>query len=63
MKLEKVKDPHTVGGVSYILILDINSTKEVVSHLEVELYKPRIISLVADSVRGWVWLSLVVMTN
>ena len=55
MKLEKVKDPHTVGGVSYILILDINSTKEVVSHLEVE-YKPRNISPSTDSDRGWVWL-------
>ena len=63
MKLEDVKVPHTLVGASYIPFLFINSTKEVVSHLEVELYKPRIISLVADSVRGWVWLSLVVMTN
>jgi hypothetical protein len=48
MKLEEVKVPHTLGGSSYILILYINSDKEVVSHLEVELYKPRIISLVTD---------------
>jgi hypothetical protein len=37
--------------------LHINSVKEVVSHLEVELYKPRrYISLTVDSDRGWVWL-------
>ncbi len=47
MKLEDVKSPHTLGGASYILILYINSVKEVVSHLEVELYKPRILSLVS----------------
>ena len=57
LKLEGVKDPHTLGGVSYILNLYINSVKEVVSHLEVELYKPRrYISLVTDSDRVWVWL-------
>jgi hypothetical protein len=58
LKLEEVKVPHTLGGSSYmlILILYINSTKEVVSHLEVELYKPRIISLTVDS-------CLVVITN
>ena len=57
LKLEEVKAPHTLGGASYILSLYINSAKEVVSHLEVELYKPRrYISLVADSARGWVWL-------
>jgi hypothetical protein len=41
MKLEDVNVPHTLGGVLYILSLYINSVKEVVSHLEVELYKPR----------------------
>ena len=57
MNLKEVKDPHTLGGSSYILNLYINSVKEVVSHLEVELYKPhRYISLTSDSVRGWVWL-------
>ena len=57
MKLEEVKVPHTLGGVSYILRLYINSVKEVVSHLEVELYKPRrYISLTVDSDRVWVWL-------
>ena len=56
MKLEEVKVPHTLGGASSILSLYINSVKEVVSHLEVELYKTRrYISLVSDSVRGWVW--------
>ena len=49
--------PHTLGGVSYILNLYINSPKEVVSHLEVELYKTRrYISLTTDSDRCWVWL-------
>jgi hypothetical protein len=38
LKLEKVKGPHTLGGASYILSLYINSVKEVVSHLDVELY-------------------------
>ena len=53
MKSEEVKAPHTLGGTSYILSLYINSVKEVVSHLEVELYKPRrYISLAADSARG-----------
>ena len=57
MKLEEVKTPHTLGGSSYILSLYINSVKEVVSHLEVELYKPRrYISLTVDSDRDWVWL-------
>ncbi len=57
MKLEEVKDPHTLGGSSSILSLYINSVKEVVRHLEVELYKPRkYISLAASSARGWVWL-------
>ena len=55
LNLEEVKDPHTLGGVSYILSVYINSAKEVVSHLEVELYLPSI-SLAADSARGWVWL-------
>ena len=45
MKLEDVKYPNILGGSPYILILYISSNKEVVSHLEVELYKPRIISL------------------
>ena len=56
MKLEKVKDTLTLGGTSYILLLYINSVKDVVSHLEVELYKPRRFSLTVVSVRGWVWL-------
>ena len=55
LKLEEVKAPHTLGGASYIIILYINSAKEVVSHLEVKWYKPSI-SLAADSARGWVWL-------
>jgi hypothetical protein len=55
LKLEEVKAPRTLGGASYILRLYINSVKEVVSHLEVELYKPRrYIILAADSARGWV---------
>ena len=54
LKLEEVKTPHTLGGASYILSLYMNSVKEVVSHLEVELYKPRrYMSLVVDSVRDW----------
>jgi hypothetical protein len=56
LKLEEVNVPHTLGGASYILILYLNSVKEIVSHLEVEMYKLRIISLAADSDRGWVWL-------
>jgi hypothetical protein len=57
LKLEEVKAPHTLGGASYILILYIDSVKELVIHLEVELYKPRrYISLAADSARGWVWM-------
>jgi hypothetical protein len=56
MKLEEVKTPHTLGGVSYIPSLYINSVKEVVSHLEVQLYEPRrYISLVVSSSRDWVW--------
>ena len=55
LNLEEVKVPHTLGGSSYILILCINSVKEVVRHLEVELYKPRrYISLALYSDRGWV---------
>ena len=62
LKLEEVKTPHTLGGVSYILNLSINSVKEVVSYLEVELYKPRrYISLVADSLNQR--MGLVVITN
>ena len=58
LKLEDVKDPHTLGGASCILFLYINPTKEVLNNLEVELYKPRTISLEVDSasLRGWVWL-------
>ena len=57
MKIEEVKTPHTLGGGSYILSLYVNSVKEVVIHLEVELCKPRrYISLVVDSARDWVWL-------
>ena len=56
MNLEEVQDPHTLGGVSYVLRLYINFDKEVVSHLEVELYKPRrYISLEVDTDRDWVW--------
>ena len=45
-KLEEVRVPHTLGGASCILSLYINSVKEVVSHLEVELYKsPRYITV------------------
>ena len=55
MKFEDVKDPHrgTQGGSSYILFLYINSDKEVVNNWEVELYKPRSISLTVNSVRDW----------
>ncbi len=57
LKFEEDKDPHTLGGGSYILSLYINSVKEVVSHVEVELYKPRrYISLTTDSDRDWVWI-------
>jgi hypothetical protein len=57
LKFEEDKDPHTLGGASYILSLYINSVKEVVSHVEVELYKPRrYISLTTDSDRDWVWI-------
>ena len=56
LKLEDVKSPRTLGGASYILFLNINSAKIVLSHWEVELYKQRSISLVTDSARGWVWL-------
>ena len=53
MNLEEVKVPHTLGGASYILRLYMNTVKKVVSHLEVELYKPRrYISLEADSGAG-----------
>ena len=41
LKFEEDKDPHTLDGGSYILSLYINSVKEVVIHVEVELYKPR----------------------
>ena len=57
LKFEEDKDPHTLGGGSYILSLYINSVKEVVSHVEVELYKPRRYnSLTTDSDRDWVWI-------
>ena len=57
LKFEEDKDPHTLGGGSYILSLYINSVKEVVCHVEVELYKPRrYISLTTDSDRDWVWI-------
>ena len=53
MKLEEVQSPHTLSGSSCILSLHINSTKEVVSHLEVELCKPRrYTSLEVDSGTG-----------
>jgi hypothetical protein len=56
LKPESVKSPLTLSGRAYILNLYINSVKEVVSHLEVELYKPRrYISLETDSDRDWVW--------
>ncbi len=50
LKFEEVKVPHTLGGSSYILSLNINSVKEVVNHLEVELYKPRRYSSLVDTV-------------
>ncbi len=56
MKLDDVKSPHTLGGSSFILFLYINSVKGVVRHWEVELYKPRNISLTVDSDRVRVWL-------
>ena len=56
MNLENIKAPYTLGGVSYILLPYMNSTKEVLSHLEVELYKQRIISLVVDTDRDCVSL-------
>ena len=34
--MKNVKDPHTLGGASYILFLYIDSGKEVVSHWEVD---------------------------
>jgi hypothetical protein len=57
--LEEVKVPHTLGGASYILNIYINSAKEVVSHVEVELYKPRRYTRGGFNQR----LGLVVITN
>ena len=48
MKLEDVKAPHTLGWASYILLvkfLYIDSTEEVVCVFEVELQKPRNLSV------------------
>jgi hypothetical protein len=50
LNLEEVKVPHTLGGESYILSLYISSVKEVVFHLEIELYKPRRYSSLVDTV-------------
>ncbi len=47
LKLEDVKTPHTLGWVSYILLVnfvDIDSTEEVVSLFELDLQKPRNLS-------------------
>jgi hypothetical protein len=47
LNLEDVKDPHTLGGVSYILLIKflyIDSTEEVVNLFEVDLQKPRNLS-------------------
>ncbi len=47
LKLEDVKTPHTLGWVSYILLvkfLYIDSTEEVVSLFEMEFQKPRSLS-------------------
>ena len=41
LKFEEVKAPHTLGGPLNILNVYINSVKEVVRPLEVELYKQR----------------------
>ena len=55
-QLRIIFQTQTLGGSSYVLTLYINSVKEVVSHVEVELYKPRrYISLATDSGRDWVW--------
>ncbi len=43
-KIEDVKDPHTLGWVSNIVFLYIDSSEEVVSLFEVELQKPRNLS-------------------
>jgi hypothetical protein len=47
LKLEDVKDPHTLGWVSYILLVkfvDVDSSEECISLLEIELQKPRNLS-------------------
>ena len=45
IKVEDVKTPHTLGWVSYILLVKyIDSTEKVVSLFEVELQKPRNLS-------------------
>ena len=41
MNLEDVKTPHTLGWVSYILFLHVDSTDEVVNFFEVDLEKLR----------------------
>ena len=59
MKVEDVKTPHTLGGVSYVLFLYI---EKVVSLLEVEFQKPRNLSendmkmIVRIVIMGRVWL-------
>ena len=45
LKFEDVKTPHTLGWVSYILFLYIDSSEEVVSLFEVEFQKPRNLSV------------------
>ena len=48
LKLEDVKDPHTLGWSSYILLVkfvSIYSDEEFVSLFEVEIQKPRNLSV------------------
>ena len=48
LKVEDVKSPHTLGWVSYILLVKfgtIDSSEEVVNLFEVELQKPRNLSV------------------
>ena len=48
LKLEEVKDPHTLGGASYILSIYINSAKTVVRHLS-----PDQLALFVRSEKSW----------
>ena len=53
LKLEDVKDPHTLGWQSYIVFLYIDSTEEVVSLFEVEVQKPRNLNGSEGEERGY----------